>query len=174
MQPDSLPAISLWEPYTSLIAAGVKRYETRDYPPPFRYIGRRIALHAAKRRPMRKDFDQGTFNAITEALGGFEWLIAPPRLGMVVCTAVIKGAFRVNGVPNSVGIVPFDQMRVTHASDIPVANGAVGIQTDPFGDYRMDRWCWDLADVHVLPEGIATRGKQGWWMWKPPPEMASA
>ena len=173
LQPDTMPAISLWEPYASLIAAGVKPYETRDYPPPLRYIGRRIALHAAKRKPRRRDFDQETVAAISEALGGAEWLNCPSKLGMVVCTAKIYGAFRVCGAPDHRGVAPFDRMHVLGSGVIPVANGTPGIQTDLFGDYRMGRWCWKLSEVRVLPVGIPTRGKQGWWTWQPPPEADS-
>ena len=51
----ALPAISLWQPYASLAAAGFKPYETRHFPPPLGLLGRRIALHAALRRPTRDD-----------------------------------------------------------------------------------------------------------------------
>jgi ASCH domain-containing protein len=44
-----LPAISLWQPWASLIALGVKRIETRSWPCPAKYIGERVLIHAAKR-----------------------------------------------------------------------------------------------------------------------------
>lgn len=71
----ALPAISLHQPWATLIAtpvprtcsrdaghwptspAGgikptmVKRYETRSRPMPAKYVGQRVAIHAAKRRP---------------------------------------------------------------------------------------------------------------------------
>ena len=43
-------AISLWQPYASLIAEGIKVQETRNWAPPKHLIGERIAIHAAKRR----------------------------------------------------------------------------------------------------------------------------
>src|SRR5262245_34476504 len=44
-----MKAISLWQPWASLIAIGTKTMETRDWAPPREYLGGRIAIHAAKR-----------------------------------------------------------------------------------------------------------------------------
>jgi hypothetical protein len=41
-------ALSLWQPWASLVALGAKRVETRDWPPPVWMEGQRIAIHAAK------------------------------------------------------------------------------------------------------------------------------
>ena len=43
-----MKTISLWQPYASLIAAGVKTIETRGWAPPKRLMGQRIAIHAAR------------------------------------------------------------------------------------------------------------------------------
>ena len=163
---NEMPAISLHEPYATLIAAGVKVYETRDYPPPMRRIGQRIAIHAAKSKPRRSDFDQPTFDAISAALGGAGWLVLPPKLGMVVCTAVIQGAFMVGGPPDLNGVATFGEMRCHRPEDIPMAGGAPGIQTDLFGNYAGGRWCWRLTDIHVLAGGDVCRGNRGWWFWR--------
>ena len=75
-----IPAISLWQPWASFIAIGVKPYETRHWVAPLRFIGRRIAIHAAKRK-MSKD--------------ELEWwhLVSgqdePCPLGAFVCTATL-------------------------------------------------------------------------------------
>lgn len=44
-----MKAISLWQPWTSLIACGAKPYETRDWAPPASLIGQPIAIQAAKK-----------------------------------------------------------------------------------------------------------------------------
>ena len=43
-----MPAISLHQPWASLIAYGVKTIETRSWRPPTKFIGQRIAIHGAK------------------------------------------------------------------------------------------------------------------------------
>jgi len=49
-----MPAISLWQPWASFIAIGVKPYETRHWRAPPRLVGQRIAIHAAK-HPVERD-----------------------------------------------------------------------------------------------------------------------
>jgi hypothetical protein len=44
-----MKAISLWQPWASLIAAGLKPYETRNWAPAPSMIGQTIAIHAAKK-----------------------------------------------------------------------------------------------------------------------------
>lgn len=46
-----MKAVTLWQPWASLIAAEVKRFETRSWAPPEALIGTRIAVHAAARKP---------------------------------------------------------------------------------------------------------------------------
>ena len=50
----ALLAISLWNPWASLIAIGAKPFETRSWAPPAKCIGQRIAVHAAL-RPIKPD-----------------------------------------------------------------------------------------------------------------------
>ena len=53
--PAALPAITIWQPWASLIAANLKRYEFRAWAPPERLHWTTIALHAGVRRPSRQD-----------------------------------------------------------------------------------------------------------------------
>lgn len=75
-----LPAISLWQPWASFIAIGVKPYETRHWPAPRRLIGQRIAIHAAKRKPEAEDI------VWWHRIAGFT---NPLPLGAFVCTAIL-------------------------------------------------------------------------------------
>ena len=52
---EGLKAISLHEPWASLIASGHKTLETRSWRPPKRLVGCTIAIHTAKRRPTKED-----------------------------------------------------------------------------------------------------------------------
>jgi hypothetical protein len=131
-----IPAMTLWQPWASLIAIGAKPYETRSRPPPARLIGQRIAIHAARKRVRLKDLDADTLGAISRAPGDARWMDTMP-LGSVVCTAVLAEALPVE--------------RVSH---------------DPFGDYRPGRWAWRLEDVMPLDPPIPARGAQTWgWPW---------
>lgn len=67
----------------------MKRYETRHWRAPRRFIGARIAIHAAKRRPEKDDI------AWWHGIAG----IAPLPLGAFVCTAVLKAVLSTDHVP---------------------------------------------------------------------------
>jgi len=61
-----LKAITIWQPWASLIAIGEKQYETRSWKTDYRGP---IAIHAAaKRPPNQRDIPWENFNAITNAL----------------------------------------------------------------------------------------------------------
>lgn len=85
-----IPAITLYQPWASLIAVGVKQFETRSFRCPERLLGQRVAIHAAKRLITSADFDQDVSRAITSQLG-LGWRKRLP-LGAVVCTAMIIGS----------------------------------------------------------------------------------
>ena len=65
-----MKAITLHQPWASLIASGAKRIETRSWKPPDSLIGTEIAIHAGKRK-FGGDLacDLGFMNAVDEALG---------------------------------------------------------------------------------------------------------
>ena len=42
-----MPVLSIWQPWASLIAHGIKTIETRNDPAPQELIGQRIAVHAS-------------------------------------------------------------------------------------------------------------------------------
>ncbi len=81
-----IPAITLYQPWASLIEVGAKRYETRSFMAPQRLLGQRIAIHAAKRQITLVGLDRETALAIMAAVNGSVYRL--PR-GVVVCTAFL-------------------------------------------------------------------------------------
>src|SRR5215212_4411090 len=49
----TLPGLTIWQPWATLVMAGCKPYEFRTWPAPCHLWGQRIAVHAAA-RPVRK------------------------------------------------------------------------------------------------------------------------
>lgn len=164
-----LPAISLHQPYASLIAYGLKPYETRGWPPPARLIGKRIAIHAAKRAPHLGCRDPGLTLEVSHAFRlagmrdaeGWWWTDTPLPIGAVVCTAVLAGAYR---------------LAVQGVVDADIAGSAmlssgwnVGgrrvhvVPADLFGDYSPGRWAWLLSHVAHTHPPIPAKGRQRWF-----------
>ena len=81
-----IPALTLWQPWASLVAVGAKLYETRGKPAPRRLIGQRIAIHAAARTCVT-DLPQVILDDISAVLGS-NWAATLPR-GVVVCTTLL-------------------------------------------------------------------------------------
>ena len=82
-------AVTLHQPWASLIAHGYKTTETRGWPAPQALVGSRVAIHAAKRRPRRTEWNR----QVAEIAGRMEM-----PLGAVVATARVDGYVRVLSV----------------------------------------------------------------------------
>ena len=145
-----MKAISLWQPYASLIAAGVKTIETRGWAPPRGLVGERIAIHAAKAIETSDVRGRERHRLIAAALDDPEWDKNVPR-GAVVCTAVLDHTARVTG--------PEHDGQVTAA-------GTRWVRTDEWGDFGPGRWLWFLRDVEPMDPPVPARGHQGFWNWE--------
>lgn len=172
MSHNPIPAVSLHQPYVSLIAARVKPWETRDYPPPMRLLGQRIAIHAAKKKPQRGELRADVEAAISVGLGMDDWFGEVLPLGAVVCTAILGGAVRVRAPADHNDMAEFDRILTKDGAGGTI--GRLAIKIDLFGDYRPGRWCWEMTDIQVLPEPVPARGYQViGWPWVPPVDFAA-
>jgi hypothetical protein len=150
------PALTVYQPWASLIAAGAKPYEWRGWPAPSRMIGRRIAIHASARKVRRDELtdllldiehegDPGTSLIVAKARPLLEaWHTSPGMLPLssVLCTAVL-------GVP------------------ITAAQYARAFKGD---SSRVDHsmWGWPLIAIEVLEPFVPAKGMQGFWTWRRP------
>ena len=148
-------AITIRQPWSSLVAIGAKKYETRTFAPPPKLIGQRIAIHAGAKKI---DYAELPAMAISALLShGIPGLDSLPR-GAVIGTAVIAGAVQC-GEMDGDGFVLI--RNATHARLVLPDF----FQSDPFGDYSPGRWAWKLTDVERFENPVPAKGKLGWWMW---------
>ena len=82
-------ALSLWQPWASLIAVGSKEYETRSWWPPRSGLPSVIAIHAAKREHPEFLHDP----EVVSLLGN-----DPLPRGAIVAVALLQGAHRTEQV----------------------------------------------------------------------------
>lgn len=129
-----LSAISLWQPWASLcFPPGPKIHETRGWRPPARLIGRRIAIHAAKKRVRIEDPE-------LERLCR-ERLTQPLPYGAIIGTALLAEVYL------------SDLVRIRQADPLDVL----------CGDWTPGaRWLWRLEDPQPIEPRPET-GRQGWW-----------
>jgi len=129
-------ALTIWQPWASLIAAGLKEYETRSWATKHRGA---LAIHAAK----RWTWAERDFANLLAARYPNEMRGVPPALP--------TGA--VLGIARLIDCVPAGELR------LPDFERAVG-------DFAPGRFAWRLEIVEVFAEPVPVRGRQGLWNWE--------
>lgn len=135
-----MKALTMWEPWASLVAFGEKQYETRSWSTSHRGL---LAIHAAKK------FDSEIIGYCRE----FKHLLN--RHGIVSSGDLNLGC--VLAIVRVVDCVPSDKLR-------PL----ISEQERSLGGYDNGRYGWELKMVKRLEVPIPTRGYQGLWNWDAP------
>ena len=151
-------AISLWQPFASLIADRIKMTETRHWHPRAELLGDRIAIHATKRKISKDDwlsFPDAMQKAIIDEWGpSFERDIP---YGAIVATAVLSDVGRVVRKDSErLGCVQINFMQ-------DPSETLTSIPTDPFGDYSSGRCIWFLRSIEKLKVPIECSGQRNFW-----------
>lgn len=146
-------ALSLIQPYASLIACGHKQFETRSWQT--RYRGP-LAIHASARITFDARLrcsDEPFRTALRDALtaGG----VAAPGSDVDLWKRLPVGAIL------AVGRL-VDCVRVESLIG-PPRHARLTEREEAFGDYTPGRWAWLIGDVRPLPEPIPARGRLGLW-----------
>ncbi len=149
-------AITLHQPWATLIALGIKTVETRSWPAPERLLGQTFAIHAGKQM-VRRPGDR-IEQKLRDRLGE-EWSRAIPA-GAVLATVTLAGMARVEYVDPMSGHAVHDGR-----TEVGCAVGSGRTPIDPWGDFSSGRWLWFLEDVESLPEPIPAVGRQSFWRW---------
>lgn len=139
-----MDAISLWQPWATLIAIGAKQFETRGGSfKPHHLIGRRLAIAATKTQPLEAwDPDGDIEPAIERALERAEIdRFALPQ-GAIVATVTLIDIFRTE-----------------------IVAGLISSAEYAFGNYAPGRAAWRLGEIERIEPPIAVRGAQGIWQW---------
>ena len=152
-----MKALTLWQPWATLIALGLKCYETRSWSTNYRGA---LMIHAAKRPcrlselrswgllPVRQSNPTPVQTAIEQALAPF--LTQGFTYGAVVAVADLTGCPKMYGV-----------------NDIPGQGIHIGSQTQlerTVGDWRAGRFAWMLEKVCGLNKSVKATGRQGLWI----------
>jgi hypothetical protein len=137
-----MKALSLWQPWASLMAVGAKKIETRSWPTSYRGL---IAIHAAKKWDAdlaEQTLEGRFFRALFHNEGGFTSLDQVPR-----------GCFIAVG-------------RLTHCistSDHPKLIPAKDTNEYHFGNYAPGRFMWVFDEIWKLSSPVYSRGYQQLW-----------
>jgi len=158
-----MKALTIHQPYASLIARGAKVYETRSWKTNYRG---RIAIHAGKKSAYsviyrlfpntgeETAFEYEFIYAVREHLGDdFEDNVP---YGAIIAAAELVNCYQIQELAGKTYLCGF------------VHGGELCNNELLFGDYTPGRFAWELCNIKVLEKPIPARGKQGLWEWHPP------
>lgn len=147
-------AISLTQPWASLIAIGAKQWETRDWPTFYRG---QIAIHASKKYP--KECRELTYEEpFMSALKGGTAHPHDLPLGAIVALGTITDC-----QPTERFFAPGSQ----HKTGI-----TIGSNEWAFGDYHEGRFAFHIENALALPIPIPCKGALS--IWTVPDDVAGA
>lgn len=181
-----MKALSLRQPWASLVALGVKTVETRSWSTSYRGP---LAIHAATRHFDIRDLAALITGEVLDrwcdaglvSVGGGRDLI--PK-GKVVATCTLTDVVRIGGEhsfrsanwqgdeqehQNETVIVgcdgSYDRPRLV--LDTPDKGIRDISDQEPYGDFTPGRYGWLLGDILPLAEPVSARGRQRLWEWTP-------
>ena len=143
-----MKAISLFQPWATLVAIGAKTFETRSWET--RYRGE-LAIHATKAMPRDARelcYQQPFFDVLHNA--GYDPFNLPRG-----CIVAITDLLRV------------EPMYLYEPEELDEYNRA-------FGDWSLGRFAWKLVSIKRLEHPIPAKGSLGLWNWHMTPTELAA
>jgi len=128
-------ALSLWQPWASLMADGLKTMETRGWRTP--YLGP-LCIHAAK-RPLTRIEKALMYEWSCKGLLPASWVDYELPLGAIVAVVNLKGCIH---------------------TELCTRNME---REGEFGNYAPGRWAWLTTGLYKLETPLPCRGAQGLW-----------
>lgn len=155
-----MKALTIWQPWASLIMIGAKPYEFRrwsfaDKPHLAKLIGQRIVIHAGARKP-RADELRDVRHRISEGESALDPTLATPLVDRVLDALVHKEA------------LPIPLAAAVGTALLGEPKRCVDLFADTIADSdRIDQhmYAWPVQDVRPFPEPIPAAGAQGFWNW---------
>ncbi len=161
-------ALTVRQPWASLIALGIKTIETRSWRTSYRGD---LAIHAGQHEPSRDDLllinGSDSRSSIGLPLGA---VVAVTRL--VDCIPMVQFLSRHPGHHPDPTTDPAEYewpfLRInSNKSDASIHRRGEDVvyvpDQLPFGDFAPGRWAWILDSIRPLAVSVPAKGKQGLW-----------
>ena len=151
--PLKLRALTVWQPWASLIVGGWKPYEFRPRPAAAHLIGKHIVIHAGKRRADGREIAELMRDLLDGVnCGGLD----------VNCIPFLD---RVHADPDC---IPYGAGLGTVKLGMPVLSSELWPGEFANDSDRLDKanWAWPLSEIKRWPHPVPARGYQGHgWPW---------
>lgn len=154
-----MKALTIWQPWASLIIIGAKPYEFRGWRPPASVQGQRIVNHAAARKVDWREVHQ--LIRLLEAGGRYAaQTCLKPDLALPFLRAAVDDPAL---LPLAAGLgtvrlgEPRNGIEIAAEFGVPRAN-------DSDRDAHAN-WGWPMLDIERWAEPFPIKGAQGLWNW---------
>ncbi len=175
-----MKAITIWQPWSSLLACGAKGFETRSWATSYRGP---IAIHAAKlsvRQVLKKCFPLGEWDYHPDYRAKMGFLDAVAKgFGGAYTTEEILGVL--NGLPTGAVIATAELVNVwsivrNPGQDIDGGAHKIGAEDGQgnyiipselelaLGDWTPGRFAWEFSNMKMIAP-VRAAGKQMLWEW---------
>ncbi|HWY14390.1 MAG TPA: ASCH domain-containing protein [Rhizomicrobium sp.] len=150
-----MKALTIWQPWATLIMAGAKRYEFRRWDYSERYpaiASTRIVIHAGARAMKRNEIED-ILMRIDDGDSALVEKIARPLIERILAAHSSSP-----GLPLASGL---------GTSTILRAHRATNLFKGVIDSDRIDQhvYAWPLQAIEPFPHPIPCRGAQGFWNW---------
>ena len=168
-----MKAITILQPYASLLACGAKQYETRSWATSWRG---KIAIHAVVKRMTNNDYfgaifesevckylRQNFFQFDQSPYNEFRWIMDNLDYGAVIATAELVECWLITDNGHTIG-----SDKAARIETLPVGAKTNIVEGNEilFGDWSPGRYAWEFANMTMLTKPIPARGRQRIWEWK--------
>lgn len=159
-----MKALSLTQPWATLVAIGAKKVETRSWSTSYRGL---IAIHASKGFPAWAKDECGEEPFYSELVK------AHPSPTLIGGRSVLRVSVEELPLGAIVAVAELKECRMTEYLRTGPKFWADFINSNEFmfGDYSPKRFAWFLENIKRLPEPIPCRGALS--LWEVPPEVAA-
>lgn len=172
-----MKAISLLQPWASLLAFGSKRIETRSWPAPAHVLGQALAIHASASfvggfRALAIGDDRYRHCLSTGSrrhYGHDFWNPEDPALKRALARKADYPPLEAFDLPTG-AILAVGRLVSSSPTLMWIGSGLTPLERE-FGDFSSGRYGWEFADVVVLPEPVPCRGALGIWGVRPDVEQ---
>ena len=148
-----MKALTVWQPWASLIVHGLKTVEWRGYAFPPSLRGQRLVIHAGKPNP-----EKGIKHLLAER-DAIRKSCGPDCDVAAIREALDRMLSRLPLVPVCAGIGEVTLVEPESAQNLYARHG---IKLGGSGPWN---WAWKLRDPVAWPHPIEARGAQGFWPW---------
>ena len=176
-----LKALTIWQPWASLIIAGAKPFEFRSWPTPTWMQGKRIVIHAGSRPIRRTEVEDLQRRLFDPAFEQDRWTtgLHPDKAEGILRRAWLQsGNSRAKDQSHDLLFdgtgAAFDPLPLAAGLGTAILGAAInGFDACEIFGHRINdsdrsehaNFAWPLTEIDTWSEPITCKGAQGFWNW---------